>query len=96
MNTYVAEVNGEAIVAFRAEDDDAAFGIVSDENAGSQLGLYEPTESRCGTENRQSLRARRRQPSTMNGSRFPMPKLTLPQTKSILKRAIVQTISMSI
>jgi hypothetical protein len=41
MNTYVVEVNGEAIVAFRAEDDDAAFGIVNDENAGSQLGLYD-------------------------------------------------------
>jgi hypothetical protein len=41
MNTYVVEINGEAIVAFRAEDDDAAFGIVNDENGGLQLSLYD-------------------------------------------------------
>jgi hypothetical protein len=41
MKTYVAEINGEAIMAFRAEDDDAAFGIVNEENGGLQLGLYD-------------------------------------------------------
>ena len=41
MKTYVAEINGEAIMAFRAEDDDAALGIVNEENGGLRLGLYD-------------------------------------------------------
>ena len=41
MKTYVAEVNGEAVMAFRAEDDDAALGIVNEENGGLRLGLYD-------------------------------------------------------
>jgi hypothetical protein len=41
MKTYVVEINGEAIVAFRAEDDDAAFRIVNEKDGGLQLGLYD-------------------------------------------------------
>jgi hypothetical protein len=39
MKTYVAEINGEAILAFRAEDDSDAYAIVNEENGGLQLGL---------------------------------------------------------
>jgi hypothetical protein len=39
MKTYVAEIGGQAIIAFRAEDDDEAFDIVNEENGGLQLGL---------------------------------------------------------
>jgi hypothetical protein len=39
MKTYVVEINDEAVLAFRAEDDDAAFGIVNEENGDLQLGL---------------------------------------------------------
>jgi hypothetical protein len=41
MKTYVAEINGEAIVAFRAEDDDAALGLVNEKDGGLQSGLYD-------------------------------------------------------
>jgi len=39
MKIYVAEINGEAIMAFPAEDDGSAFGIVNEKNGGFQLGL---------------------------------------------------------
>jgi hypothetical protein len=39
MKTYVAEINGEAIIAFRAEDDDDAYAIVNEEDGGLQAGL---------------------------------------------------------
>jgi hypothetical protein len=39
MRTYVAEIDGEAIMAFRAEGDDEAYDIVNEENGGLQLGL---------------------------------------------------------
>jgi hypothetical protein len=39
METYVAEIDGQAIIAFRAEDDDEAYDIVNEENGGIQLGL---------------------------------------------------------
>ena len=41
MKIYVAEINGEAIMAFRAEDDVGALTIVNEENGGFQLGLSE-------------------------------------------------------
>jgi hypothetical protein len=37
MRTYIAEIDGEAILAFRAEDDEAARRIVCDEDGGFQL-----------------------------------------------------------
>jgi hypothetical protein len=37
MKTYVAEVDGEAILAFRAENDDAADRIIRDEESGFQV-----------------------------------------------------------
>jgi hypothetical protein len=39
MKIYVAEINGEAIMAFRAEDDVGALAFVSEENGAFQLGL---------------------------------------------------------
>jgi hypothetical protein len=39
MKTYVAEINGEVIVAFRAEDDVQAYAMVNDENSGLQSML---------------------------------------------------------
>jgi hypothetical protein len=39
MKTYVAEINGEAILAFRAEDDHDAHQIVNEEDGGVQVGL---------------------------------------------------------
>jgi hypothetical protein len=41
MKTYVAEINGEAIVAFRAMDDDDAHDMVSDEDGDLQQSLNE-------------------------------------------------------
>jgi hypothetical protein len=41
MKTYVAEINGEAVVAFRAMDDDDAWDIVSDEDGDLQQSLNE-------------------------------------------------------
>jgi hypothetical protein len=38
IKTYVAEINGEAIIAFRAEDDDHANAIVNDEDGGLRSG----------------------------------------------------------
>jgi hypothetical protein len=39
MKTYVAEINGEAIIAFRAEDDNGAQQMVDAEDGGVRLGL---------------------------------------------------------
>jgi hypothetical protein len=39
MKTFVAEINGEAVIAFRAEDHEEAVAIVNEENGGLQLGL---------------------------------------------------------
>jgi hypothetical protein len=41
MKTYVAEINGEAIMAFRAEDDVGALAFVNEENGDFQLGLHD-------------------------------------------------------
>jgi hypothetical protein len=41
MKTYVAEINGEAVMAFRAMDDDDANDIVSDEDGELQESLNE-------------------------------------------------------
>jgi len=41
MRTYVAEINGEAIVAFRADDDDQAYDIVNDADGGLQISLMD-------------------------------------------------------
>jgi hypothetical protein len=37
MNTYVAIINGKAVLAFRAEDDDEARAIIEDEGAACDL-----------------------------------------------------------
>jgi hypothetical protein len=39
MRTYVAEINGEAVMAFRAEDDEKAQWAADEENGGLRLGL---------------------------------------------------------
>jgi hypothetical protein len=41
MKTYVAEINGEAVVAFRAMDDDDAHDLAGDEDGDLQLSLNE-------------------------------------------------------
>jgi hypothetical protein len=41
MKTYVAEINGEAVMAFRAMDDDDAKDLVSDEAGDVQQSLNE-------------------------------------------------------
>jgi hypothetical protein len=41
MKTYVAEINGEAVMAFRAIDDDDAHDLASDEDGDLQLSLNE-------------------------------------------------------
>jgi hypothetical protein len=41
MKTYVAEIQGEAIVAFRAMDDDDAHDIVNDEDSDLRQSLDE-------------------------------------------------------
>jgi hypothetical protein len=41
MKTYVAEINGEAVMAFRAMDDDDARDMVSDEDGDLQHSLNE-------------------------------------------------------
>jgi hypothetical protein len=41
MKTYVAEINGEAVVAFRATDDDEAREIVTDEESDLRQSLDE-------------------------------------------------------
>ncbi len=41
MKTYVAEINGEAVIAFRAMDDDDAHDMVSDEDGDVQQSLDE-------------------------------------------------------
>jgi hypothetical protein len=37
MKTYVAEIDGEAILAFRAENDDAAERVVGEEDGGFRI-----------------------------------------------------------
>jgi hypothetical protein len=39
MRTYVAEINGEALIAFRAKGDNEAYDIVNENNGDLQLGL---------------------------------------------------------
>jgi hypothetical protein len=39
VNTYVAEIDGEAILVFRAEDDDAARRIISEKDGGFQIAV---------------------------------------------------------
>ena len=39
MRTYVVEINGEALIAFRAEGDNDAHHIVNETNGDLQLGL---------------------------------------------------------
>src|SRR5262249_22217790 len=41
MKTYVAEINGEAILAFRAMDDDDAHDMVNDEDSELRQSLDE-------------------------------------------------------
>jgi hypothetical protein len=41
MKTYVAEINGEAIMAFRALDDDDASDLITDEDGDLQQSLHE-------------------------------------------------------
>src|SRR5262249_40637083 len=41
MKTYVAEINGEAVMAFRAMDDDDARDLASDEDGDLQQSLNE-------------------------------------------------------
>jgi hypothetical protein len=41
MKTYVAEINGEAVMAFRATDDDDAHDLASDEDGDLQQSLNE-------------------------------------------------------
>jgi hypothetical protein len=41
MKTYVAEINGEAVMAFRAMDDDDAHDMASDEDGDLQQSLNE-------------------------------------------------------
>jgi hypothetical protein len=41
MKTYVAEINGEAVIAFRAMDDDDAHDLVSDQDGDLQQSLNE-------------------------------------------------------
>ena len=41
MKTYVAQINGEAVIAFRAIDDDDANDMVSDEDGDVQQSLNE-------------------------------------------------------
>jgi hypothetical protein len=41
MKTYIAEINGEAVVAFRAMDNDDAHDMVSDEDGDLQQSLNE-------------------------------------------------------
>jgi hypothetical protein len=40
MRTYVAEINGEALIAFRAKGDNEANDIVNEKNGDLQLGLH--------------------------------------------------------
>jgi hypothetical protein len=37
VKTYVAEIDGEAVLAFRAENDDAAGHVIREENSGFQI-----------------------------------------------------------
>ena len=39
MNTYVAIINGKAVLAFRAEDDDEARAIIDDEEGSMRSDL---------------------------------------------------------
>jgi hypothetical protein len=39
MRTHVAEINGEALIAFRAKGDDEAHDIINEKNGDLQLGL---------------------------------------------------------
>ena len=39
MNTYVAIINGKAVLAFRAEDDDEARAIIEDEGGSMRSDL---------------------------------------------------------
>jgi len=39
MRAYVAEIDGEALIAFRAEGDNDAYYIVNETNGNLQLGL---------------------------------------------------------
>lgn len=39
MRTYIAEINGEALTAFRAKGDHEAYDIVNEKNGDLQLGL---------------------------------------------------------
>jgi hypothetical protein len=41
MKTYVAEINGEAVMAFRAMDDDDAHDMIGDEDGDVQQSLNE-------------------------------------------------------
>ncbi len=45
MKIYVAEINGEAIMAFRAEDDVGALAFVNEENGAFQLGFSDVVRS---------------------------------------------------
>jgi hypothetical protein len=39
MRTYVAEINGEALIAFRAKGDNEAYDIINEKNGDLQRGL---------------------------------------------------------
>ena len=71
MNTYVAIINGKAVLAFRAEDDDEARAIIDDEEGSMRSDLKVLVgwmENRYGTGSPPLRRERRRRHNMPNGN----------------------------
>jgi hypothetical protein len=84
MKTYAAEINGEAVTAFRAMDDDDARDTVSDEDGDLQHSLKESSGmvradgTHCRMESPKLLRDQQRRSGTRVGGELAMPRSKVP------------------
>ena len=97
MNTYVAIINGKAVLAFRAEDDDEARAIIEDEGGSmrSDLRALAGMDGKSLWDGKSAIEVRGRRPhNTPNGSSLATKQFAT--GKSTLMLATIQTNGTSI
>jgi hypothetical protein len=97
MDTYVAIINGKAVLAFRAEDDDEARAIIEDEGGSmrSDLRALAGMDGKSLWDGKSAIEVREARPhNTSNGSSLATKQFAT--GKSTLMLATIQTSGTSI
>ncbi len=97
MNTYVAIIDGKAVLAFRAEDDDQARAIIDDEHGSMRSDLkvlLDTSGNRYGTGSPPFTCERRQRHNMANGNRLATKRLAT--AKSTWMLATIRTSGLSI